>query len=258
MSSQNRVLTTRTKKAYHQYFGCKAGDQDNPWTPHICCNSCATALNEWLKKKRKVIPFAVPMIWREPTDHINDCYFCLTPSMKKGFNRKKTSLIKYPNIPSAIRPVPHCDELPIPEPCEEADLLSSDYAESRDESSISEPCTSKSVEFGNTTAEPHLISESELNDLVRDINVPKVKAELLAFRLKQWNLLQSGINVCSFRTRQQTLGQFFSMKGRLVYCTDVGGIMQEFGYSHKPEEWRLFIDSSKVNLKAILLHNGNM
>ena len=94
--------------------------------------------------------------------------FCFTPSMKKRFNRKKKSLIKYPNLPFAIRPVPHCDELPIAEPCEEADLLSSDYAESSDESSIFEPCTPRSVEFGNTTAEPHLINESELNDLVRE------------------------------------------------------------------------------------------
>ena len=184
MSSQKRVLTTRTKKAYHQYFGCKVGDQDKPWAPHKCFNSCVTALNEWLKKKRKAMPFAVPMIWREPMHHINYCYFFLTSSMKKGFNRKK-SLIKYPKLPSAICPVPHCDELPIPELCEEADLLSSDYAESSDESSISEPCTSRSVEFGNTTAEPHLIYESELNDLVRDLNLPKVKAELLASRLKQ-------------------------------------------------------------------------
>ena len=34
--------------------------------------------------------------------------------------------------------------------------------------------------------------------------------------------------------------------------------MQEFGYSHRPEEWRLFINSSKVSLKAVLLHNENM
>ena len=72
VSSQQRVLTTRTRKAYHQYFGCKVGYQEKPWAPHICCNSCVTALNELLKKKRKTMPFAVPMIWREPTDHVND------------------------------------------------------------------------------------------------------------------------------------------------------------------------------------------
>ena len=105
VSSQKRVLITRTRKSYHQYFGCKVGDQEKPWAPHICCKSCVTALNEWLKKKRKAMPFAVPMIWREPTDLVKDCYFCHTPSMKKGFNRKKKFVIKYLNIPFAILPV---------------------------------------------------------------------------------------------------------------------------------------------------------
>ena len=108
----------------------------------------------------------------------------LTPSMKKGFNRKKKSLIGYPEIPPAIRPVPHSDQLPIPEPCE-VDLLCSDDAESSKESSISEPCTSRNQEFGIITSEPHLIDVSELNDLVKDLDFPKVKAELLASRLKQ-------------------------------------------------------------------------
>ena len=195
------------------------------------------------------------MIWREPTDHVNDCYFCLTPSMKKGFNRKK-SVIEYPNIPSAIRPVRHSDELPIPEP-REIDLLSSDDAESSEERSVSEPCTSRNKEF-NITTEPHLINESKLNDLVRDLDLPKVKEKLLASRLKQWNLLQSNVKVCSFRTRQQSLAQFFSMKGGLIYGTDIGGVMQKFGYSHRPKKWRLFIDLSKLSLKAVLLHNENM
>lgn len=33
--------------------------------------------------------------------------------------------------------------------------------------------------------------------------------------------------------------------------------MQELGYKHLPVDWRLFIDSSKASLKAVLLHNGN-
>ena len=38
----------------------------------------------------------------------------------------------------------------------------------------------------------------------------KVKAELLASRLKQLNFLQSDVNVCSFLTCQQSLAQFFA------------------------------------------------
>ena len=195
------------------------------------------------------------MIWREAMDHVNDCYFCLTPSIKKGFNRKK-SVIEYPNIPSAICPLPHSDELPIPEP-REIDLLSSDYAESSEECSVSEPCTSRNKEFGITT-EPHLIDESELHDLLRDLDLPNVKAELFASRLNSGICFKVVSKFVVFVHVNSLWSSFFSMKGGLVYCTDVYGIMQEFGYSHRPEEWRLFIDSSKLSLKAVLLHNKNM
>jgi hypothetical protein len=29
------------------------------------------------------------------------------------------------------------------------------------------------------------------------------------------------------------------------------------GHQHDPNEWCLFVDSSKVSLQAVLLHNGN-
>jgi len=33
--------------------------------------------------------------------------------------------------------------------------------------------------------------------------------------------------------------------------------MEELQLQHASEQWRLFIDSSKVSLKAVLLHDGN-
>jgi len=33
--------------------------------------------------------------------------------------------------------------------------------------------------------------------------------------------------------------------------------MNALGIKHDPQEWRQFIDSSKLSLKAVLLHNGN-
>jgi hypothetical protein len=33
--------------------------------------------------------------------------------------------------------------------------------------------------------------------------------------------------------------------------------MEELELQHAPEQWRLFIDSSKVSLTVILLQNGN-
>jgi len=47
------------------------------------------------------------------------------------------------------------------------------------------------------------------------------------------------------------------MERDLVICTDIDGLMQTLNINHNPLDWRLFIDSSKLSLKALLLHNGN-
>jgi hypothetical protein len=53
------------------------------------------------------------------------------------------------------------------------------------------------------------------------------------------------------------LAPFFRKEDDLVFCYDVDGLMNALGIKHDPQEWRLFIDSSKLSLKAVLLHNGN-
>ena len=50
---------------------------------------------------------------------------------------------------------------------------------------------------------------------------------------------------------------FFKMERDLVDCTDSDGLMQTLNINHNSLDWRLFIDSSKLSLKAGLLHNGN-
>ena len=47
-------------------------------------------------------------------------------------------------------------------------------------------------DFPELTA-PHLVPQSEINDLVRDFNLPKILAELLTSRLQRWNFLQRGV-----------------------------------------------------------------
>jgi len=47
------------------------------------------------------------------------------------------------------------------------------------------------------------------------------------------------------------------MERGLVACTDIDGLMQTVNINHNSLDWRLFIDSSKLNLKPGLLHNGN-
>ena len=65
-SDQRKNITSKMKTAYWYYFGCKVGDQDKSWAPHICCTVCYSGLTQWLNGKRKAMTFAVPMVWREP------------------------------------------------------------------------------------------------------------------------------------------------------------------------------------------------
>ncbi|XP_073533089.1 uncharacterized protein [Phyllobates terribilis] len=188
-ASQRRNMTTMIRKAYNLYFGCRIGDQDKSWAPHICCNTCASHLTQWLHGKRQSMPFAVPMIWREPTNHTTNCYFCMVPPIRKGVSRKKKWTLQYPNLPSAIRPVPHTEKLPVPKAPETFSVESSEEEEG---AWCHEASSSHDPDFlSATSTEPHLITQSDLNDLVSDLDLPKIKAELLGSRLQQWNLLAS-------------------------------------------------------------------
>jgi len=124
LASRRRSITPLIKKAYHLYFGCKLGDQDMKWTQHIVCKSWAIRLGSWINRKGMAMPFAVPVVWREPSKNSSDCYFCLTPPVASGMNRKKKQRIDYPNIHTVIRTVPHGEDLPVPELPKEYNLNS--------------------------------------------------------------------------------------------------------------------------------------
>nr|CAI5861869.1 unnamed protein product [Callosobruchus analis] len=113
MFQQNRrAITEFVKQAYLAYFGVKLGDQDKTWAPHLVCKTCTEQLRQWTTGKRKCLKFGVPMVWREPKNHVDDCYFCLANI--NGINRNNRHQWTYPNLDSAIRPIPHSDEIPIP------------------------------------------------------------------------------------------------------------------------------------------------
>ena len=245
-------ITPLVKKAYELYFECKVGDQDKKWAPHVSCKSCAVNLRGWLNGTHKAMPFAVPMVWREPKDHTSDCYFCLTNV--SGITSKTNKSIIYPNIPSAIRPVPHSKELPVPVPPKNWSLDDLDECATSVDSEIEED---EDPDYTEKATEPQLISQSKLNDLIRDLHLSKSQAELLASRLQEWNLLEKNTKVTSYRVRGCEFVKFFDSHEALVFCTDVCGLMSALNVDYDMNDWRLFIDSSKFSLKAVLLHNGN-
>ena len=219
--------------------------------PHICCHSCNTQLLQWAVGKQKKIPFAVPIIRREPTDHITDCYFCLTNI--KGFSKKNKFKIVYSSFQSALKPVPHGTDIPIPKASSPEVFERPEFLSEPDRSSEATSSDLEVVAASSNT--PVCINQSMLNDLVRDLALPKCKAEILGLNFNQWNLLETKIS--EFRLRNEKLCSSFDSYNGLSFCNDVDGLMMEFGYKHKCDEWRLFIDSSKASLKAVLLRNGN-
>ena len=198
------------------------------------------------------------MVWREPRNHAGDCYFCLTNIT--GFNASSRKKIKYPNLRSAMRPVPHSDYLPVPTPPVNKDLLSSSDEEMplREDSAASVSLEDiESTYSGLSGNEPHWITQEDLNDLGRDLYLSKQQSELLASRLKQWDLVQEDVRITSFRNLNKYLASFFDMENKLCYCTNIPDLFTSLGLLHNPLDWRLFTDSSKRSLKGVLLYNGN-
>jgi len=145
-------------------------------------------------KISRSMPFAILIVWREPTDLVSDCYFCLISI--NGVTAKSKHTVQCPDLPSAMRPVPHSAELPVPKPPTNMTLSDS---ESSDEDvyqadnnmncdpTFAEACSSN---------EPHLLNQGDLNDIIRDLNLSKKQAELLGSRLKCPNLLRQNTKVC--------------------------------------------------------------
>ena len=176
----------------------------------------------------------------------------MTPPVSKGLSRKKKHGIQYPNIPSAIRPVPHGEILPVPKAPEKYTLDSNEQEIESSASSGEFPMSSQESYVASCIShEPHFISQNELNDLVWDLELPKTKSELLGSRLQQWNLLEDGVRISKFRDRQQHLESFYFLHGNLVVCPKVHELMATLKITYDSSEWRLFIDSSKTNLKVV-------
>jgi hypothetical protein len=179
---QRNANTAIGKKAYYLYFGSKIGDQDKSWAPHIFCRKCATKLSQWLNGKRHALPFAVRMVWREPSNHTTACYFCMVPHVSGGITNKRKWTVVYPNIPSALRPVLHGEGISIPEPLKEFTIDTDDEDKGESTSGSPEPpaSTEPHVSHGRPSApQPHSLTQDKLNDLVRDLEMSKSKAELL-------------------------------------------------------------------------------
>ena len=63
--------------------------------------------------------------------------------------------------------------------------------------------------------------------------------------------------MCFYRGGRAVFKDFFSQEDSVVFCNDVCSVVEVLGHEYNTDQWRLFIDSSKVSLKVVLLHDGN-
>ena len=114
-------------------------------------------LEGWLGGKIERMPVPILKIWREPTNHINDCYFCISNVFHYRKSKDKTSIV-YPGIPSSIASVPHSEDLTIPEP----PVLESSFSTRIS----SEEDTDADFDKAGTNKEQHFPSQQEMDDLI--------------------------------------------------------------------------------------------
>jgi hypothetical protein len=150
------------RKVCYASFGVKLGDQDKSWAPHKVCYVYVDDPTKWSKGKKKAFRFGVPTKWRESKNHSDDCYFCCCDI--KGYNSKNKKIIVYPNLLSALCPVVHGPDIPVPQPTEiseDAPTSSSDSGEDDEE-----------FQCHTESQSPQLFTQTELNNVIRDLGLP--------------------------------------------------------------------------------------
>lgn len=263
MYVNRRSLNDRTKASYEKCFNISRQTLDNNWTPKIACSNCQAHLFHNDKGIKNAKHFSTPMLWRKPKNHKTDCYFCSCNT--SGYNSKNIDTIVYPKVSSVTFSVPILENEESNDKIDEQASHSQDCvsnsqgsASSSEESPrISQETDEEEYEVQNSTEEGKF-NQDELSDLIRDLGLSKENGELLASRLKEKKCLAKGTKVSFYRDRDLPFRKYFSEENNLVYCNDVEGLVNEFeSISYKAEEWRLFMDSTTKNFKAILLNNGN-
>ena len=90
----------------------------------------------------------------------------------KGFNKKNKQHLEYPNIPSAIRPIPHSDEILVPIFTKLPDDVKDECTFSMSLSASNDKEKEDIAHEAWVADRVFLYKPSELNDPIQDLNLP--------------------------------------------------------------------------------------
>jgi hypothetical protein len=113
-------------------------------------------------------------------------------------------------------------------------------------------------------------SETFIRNIFSFINIVTVMFEIHAdtciqepirafwFTVTRLDSSRSSMKCTAFRNREKKLARLFSVYGYISHCSNVDELMTELGHKLKPEDWQLFIASSKLTPKEDpFFDNGN-
>ncbi len=127
-------------------------------------------------KKNNHMAFGVPVMWSKSSSHTSDCYFC--SANVTGFSYKTRASVKYPDVLSVSKPVPHDPvSCPIPIPPTEYTI----DEETQEENFLSSSSNVSDPDY-QSREDIHLMNNADLSDLVRDLPLTKGQAEFLGSR----------------------------------------------------------------------------
>lgn len=252
---------------YQQYFG-ETVYTNVEWAPNKVCKTCHSYLVEWRNGKRESMLFGIPMIWTVPAKHdIQNCYVCA--NTHTGMNRRKLKNKKYIAAASVQLPQPHSENVPVPTPVrlspDRSTMLTeqTDFTESSETYSLYVPDMNISSQPSSSSRsqniDPILITQTEVDFLAANLALSQRKSEYLCSFLKKKHLVEKGVKVTAFRHRQKEFQKYFTINSEntFAFCNNVEHLMREMGIVYIATDWRLFIDSSKFSLKAVLLDKTN-